>query len=150
RRPRDALIADIPMAPQLTQQFSARRGLNVIELTLVVLLVGLLLMVAFRFRPNHEHSPFTIYGVAPGMSLAELTSAVEKRGGSVECRTPGPDFYLTCSLHLPSDPGSVLTLLDPKNRVIVFQARGVTGQPGFAAEADTAQSSWSHVAAGAS
>jgi hypothetical protein len=123
----------------------ARRGISSVERALVLAIVAVALMVAFRFRPRHDHSPFSIYGVSPGMSLAELTSTVEGHGGKVSC-PPQPDSYQTCALKLENDPGIVLTLLDPKKRVIVFHARGVIGMAGFADEGDAARASWGNVA----
>jgi hypothetical protein len=136
-----------PPASRHHRPLAARRGISSVELALIVAVVAVALMVAFRFRPRHDHSPFSIYGVSPGMSLAELTSTVEGHGGKVSCR-PEPHLYQTCALKLETDPGIVLTLLDPKSRVIVFHARGVVGMAGFADEADAARAAWGHMALG--
>ena len=130
---------------------SAQRvGLTTHETILVVLLFGLVFMVAFRFRPNHDHSPFLLFGAAPGMSVGQLRDEiVNKRHGTVECH-PEFDVYQSCALKFSPDPGVLLAVVDPGKRVIVLHGVSVVGLETLHAEADSAQQSWSRVTSGES
>lgn len=123
-----------------------RLGLTTNETILVVLLVGLVFMVAFRFRPRHERSPFSFLGVAPGMSLGQLRDEiVDRRRGTIECH-PDYDVYQYCALKLMPSPGLLSAVVDPSKHVVVLHAVNVVGLEGLHVAADSARIEWSHVA----
>jgi hypothetical protein len=129
---------------------ASRRGMSALEITLVVTIAAVALMFGYAFRPHHDHSPFTLFGAAPGMSLAELRQIVTKEhGGTVTCR-PDFDTYQYCVLKYVPDPGFVAAVVDPDGRVIVVHAVTVVGLDGLEAEMERAQGAWSRVAQGAS
>ena len=127
----------------------ARPGLSTIELTAALLIVALVVMVGYRFRPRHEHSPFALFGATPGMALTELREAVTKKGGTVECHRDF-DVYQYCAVKYAPDPGFVGALVDPAGRVIVLHATAVVGLDGLETEARSAQAAWSQLAHGVS
>ena len=116
----------------------------------MVLLVGLVFMVAFRFRPRHERSPFSFLGAAPGMSVGELRDVVvNKRKGTVECH-PEFDAYQNCAIRFKPDAGPLTAIVDPGQRVIVVHAADMRALDTLHAQADSDQQSWSRVAGGES
>lgn len=112
---------------------------------LVLLLSALCIMVAFRFRPGRERSPFSFYGVAPGMSVGQMRDEVGKRHGNVECHSAF-DVYERCVLNLLPTSGEVVAIADQGRRLIVLQAVATGESEGLHAEADSARQAWSRVA----
>lgn len=130
--------------------FRARSGISTLEWTIAVLIVALVVMVGYRFRPGHERSPFALFGTTPGMSLAELRRVVTKdHRGTVNCRQE-LDVYQYCVLKYDPDPGFVSAVVDPAGRVVVVHAVTVAGLDGLQAETESAQMAWSRVAKGVS
>ena len=128
----------------------ARSGISSLELTIAVLIVALVIMVGYRFRPGHERSPFGLFGAAPGMSLCELRQVVTKdHAGTVNCRRE-LDVYQYCVVKYAPDPGFVSAVVDPAGRVIVVHAVAVLGLDGLEAETERAQGTWNQVARGIS
>lgn len=127
-----------------------RPGVSTLELTCAVLIVALVVMVGYRFRPHHDRSPFALFGTAPGMSLTEVRKVVTKdRGGMVNCRKE-LDVYQYCVLKFAPDPGFVSAVVDPAGRVIVVHAVTVMDLDGLATETENAQAAWNKVAHGVS
>ena len=126
-----------------------RSGISTHEAILVALLMGLFFMVAFRFRPGRDRSPFSFFGVAPGMSLGQLRDIADKQHGSIECH-PDYDVYQYCVVKVMPSPGLLSAVVDPSKRVIVLHAVTVVGLEGLHVEADSVRSSWSRVAEGQS
>ena len=128
----------------------ARSGITSLEITIAVLIVALVVMVGYRFRPGHERSPFALFGAAPGMSLTELRKVVTKdHGGMVNCRKE-LDVYQYCVVKYAPDPGFVSAVVDPAGRVIVVHAVAVMGLDGLETETESAQAAWNRVAHGIS
>jgi hypothetical protein len=124
----------------------ARFGLSLPQVLLVLVLLGIVFMIAYRFRPRYERSPFSFFRVGPGMSLRELRTTVAAAHGRLSCR---PDFknYQYCVLKYSPDPGFMAALLDPSDHVVLVEAVEVQGLDGLGIEAESAQAIWSRVAA---
>lgn len=130
------------------RRFGSRPGLTRFEMSLIGVIVGVAFMFAYHFRPRQERSPFTFFGVAPGMSLDQLRGLVTGDGkGTVDCRRDF-DVYQYCVVKFDPDPGFVVAVVDPKERVILVQAVNVAGLDGVHTEADAAQGRWNGVAPG--
>ena len=133
-----------------TSPLRARPGISTLELTIAVLIVALVVMVGYRFRPGHERSPFALFGALPGMSLNELRQIVTKdHVGTVNCRKE-LDVYQYCVVKYAPDPGFVSAVVDPSGRVIVVHAVAVLGLDGLETETERAQAAWNNVAHGVS
>jgi len=116
----------------------ARSGVSSLELTIAVLITALVVMVGYKVRPRHEHSPFALFGAAPGMSLAELRQSVTKaHSGMVNCRKE-LDVYQYCVVKYSPDPGFVSAVVDPAGRVIVVHGVAVMDLDGLATEIESA------------
>ena len=131
-----------------TRRFGARPGLTRFEMSLVAAIVGVACMFAYHFRPHHERSPFTFFGVEPGMSLDQLRGVVTGDGkGNVDCHRDF-DVYQYCVVKLDPDPGFVAAVIDAKERVILLEAVSVAGLDGVHTQMDEAQARWNGVAPG--
>jgi hypothetical protein len=137
-------------SPAAASPFRGRSGISTLEITIAVLLVALVVMVGYRFRPGHERSPFALFGARPGMSLAELRQIVTKdHVGTVNCRKE-LDVYQYCVVKFNPDPGFVSAVVDPDGRVVVVHAVAVMGLDGLETESGRAQGEWNGVAQGVS
>ena len=123
-----------------------RLGISRIEIALVVVIVGVAMMFIMGAKPRGNRSPFALFGVAPGMTLAQLQKAViAQQQGKIDCR---PQFtgYKYCVLKFPQDAGIVAAVVDPKKRVVVVEAARVEGLDRLQSEAQNAQVEWNRVA----
>jgi len=115
----------------------------------VVLLCALFSMIAFRFRPGRERSPFSLFGMTPGMSLGQLRDVVARRNRVLECHATF-DVYQRCFVHVQGSSGMLVAIVDPSNRVIIVHGLTMGESEELHAEADSVRASWSHVAPGKS
>src|SRR4051812_50181012 len=87
-------------------------------------------MFVMGAKPRGDRSPFALFGVAPGMTLAQLQKAViAEQQGKIDCR---PQFtgYRYCVLKFSQDAGMVAAVVGPKKRgVVVGGARGEGRDP---------------------
>jgi len=128
--------------------FARRSGISRLEIALVVVIIGVATMFVMGAKPRGDRSPFGLFGVRPGMTLAQLQKAViAQQQGKIECR---PQFtgYRYCVLKFNQDPGMVAAVIDPKKRVVVVEAARVEGLDRLQAEAQNAQAEWNRVGPG--
>jgi hypothetical protein len=123
-----------------------RLGISRIEIALVAVIIGVATMFVMGAKPRGDRSPFALFGVAPGMTLAQLQKAViAQQQGKIDCR---PQFtgYKYCVLKFNQDAGIVAAVIDPKKRVVVVEAVRVEGRDRLQSEAQNAQAEWNRVA----
>jgi hypothetical protein len=119
-----------------------RFGISRLEIALVVVIIGVATMFVMGAKPRGDRSPFALFGVAPGMTLAQLQKAViAQQQGKIDCR---PQFtgYRYCVLKFSEDAGMVAAVIDPKKRVVVVEAVRVEGLDRLQVEAQNAQVEW--------
>lgn len=122
-----------------------RFGISRLEIALVVVIIGVATMFVMGAKPRGNRSPFALFGVAPGMTLAQLQKAViAQQQGKIECR---PEFtgYRYCVLKFSQDAGMVAAVVDPKKRVVVVEATKVEGLDRLESEVQNALAEWNHV-----
>lgn len=125
-----------------------RFGISRLEIALVVVIIGVATMFVMGAKPRGNRSPFELFGVAPGMTLAQLQKAViAQQQGKIDCR---PQFtgYRYCALKFSQDAGMVAALVDPKKRVIVVEASRVEGLDRLQSEVQHVQAEWNRVGQG--
>ena len=123
-----------------------RLGISRVEIALVAVIIGVAMMFVMGAKPRGSRSPFALFGVAPGMTLAQLQKAViAQQQGKIDCR---PQFtgYKYCVLKFSPDAGIVAAVIDPKKRVVVVEAARVEGLDRLQSEAQNAQAEWNRVA----
>lgn len=136
--PTDVLLQTAHSHPQLAK----RVGISRLEIALVVVIIGVATMLVMGAKPRGDRSPFALFGVAPGMTLAQLQKAViAQQQGKIDCR---PQFtgYRYCVLKFSQDAGMVAAVIDPNKRVVVVEAARVEGLDRLQAEAQNAQVEW--------
>ena len=135
----------LPIARRPRPLLAKRPGISRLEIALVVVIIGVAAMFIMGAKPRGDRSPFALFGVAPGMTLAQLQKAViAQQQGKIECR---PQFtgYKYCILKFYQDAGMVAAVLDPKKRVVVVEAARVEGLDRLQSEAENAQAQWNRV-----
>ena len=130
-----------------SRRTAKRGGITNTEGILMVVLVAVVLMVVIGLRPHHERSPFALAGIAPGMSIGDVRSAMSRRGGKVDCQ-PAGDSYQLCTAKYGSDAGMVAVVIDPTKHVIVVQGMMLAELEGLKVQAESAQVAWTRVAEG--
>ena len=133
------------MAHRPPPRLASRSGVSRLEIALVVIIVGVATMFVMGAKPRGTRSPFALFGIAPGMTLAQLQKAViAQEQGKIDCR---PQFagYKYCVLKFSQDAGIVAAVIDPKKRVVVVEAARVEGLDRLQAEAQSAQAEWNRV-----
>ena len=133
------------MAHRPRPRLARRPGVSRLEIALVVIIVGVATMFVMGAKPRGTRSPFALFGIAPGMTLAQLQKAViAQEQGKIDCR---PQFtgYKYCVLKFSQDAGIVAAVIDPKKRVVVVEAARVEGLDRLQAEAQSAQAEWNRV-----